>query len=331
MAKIVEPPIPKEDRQRKSAFLERLQPWEIVTEPVSPILHTGRQAVSTVRKISNILGKKTQEVEKPTPGRDKIPTPISQSSGSYVGEHTLLSYKQERQKDNLRIVNLDTEPYVTILELPWVPETISIDPVSKLAAIPSIGRNLPFYHYTGAEDMIEFTIDWFFTNDRSRKWAMRMATTIEAWSKADGYTKGLPRIKLICGDLFHNSVWLIEYAPYTLSRFNRSLLNQLAPDRYELIEGRLLPQQITQDIRLKKISQHNLRTEDFIYNYKPDQHMNPLVPIPNTVLATGFLPPVDKKEINLDWDPLFIQPIDPIQGTIPVNQPSLIITPKRLK
>ena len=269
-------PVPAEDRKPASPFSMYLgKDFEDAMNILSSGAHIGRQALSYIDRgkgiVGRVTGRENTDIEKPKDLDSRKPrglsdSPITQSAFDFGGP---------KAKEHIKLVNLDSEPDIQIIELPWVPESISVDPVSNLAAIPSIGRNLPFYHYTGAEDTIEFTIDWFFTNDRSRKRAMIMATTVEAWSKSNGYSNTLPRIKLVCGDLFKNSTWLIEYAPYQIRRLSRALIDKIGEDNYEVIQHGFLPQQIFQEIRLKKISEYNLLTEDYIYDYPEPETLNP--------------------------------------------------------
>jgi len=164
-------------------------------------------------------------------------------------------------RSNIFLVNLETEERV---KLPWIPQTISMDPSSKLVAMPSIGRNTPFYHYTGSEDTLEFIIDWFFTDDISRKAAIHNATKIEAFSKSNGYETAPPRIKIVWGgsNIFKNSIWLLEQAPYRLSNWVDHVWNK---ELKELTSYKLLPQQINQEVKFKRVSKHNLSTEDIVF------------------------------------------------------------------
>ncbi len=168
-------------------------------------------------------------------------------------------------RSNIHIVKVDTDdPEKDSVTLPWIPKSLDFDPMSKLVAMPSIGRNLPFYHYTGAEDSLEFIIDWFFTDDKSRTKALHSATKMESFSKSNGYDEVLPRLKIIWGgsNIFKNSIWLLEHAPYRLSNWVDHVWD-FHKDEYVSFE--LLPQQIIQEVKFKKISSHNLTYQDIIF------------------------------------------------------------------
>ena len=174
----------------------------------------------------------------------------------------------EKYRPYIHFINLSK---LDVITLPWIPENISYESKSNFVAIPSIGRNTPFYHYTGSEDSLEFNIDWFFTDDESRKKAYINATRIEALTKSDGYDSPPPLVKLVWGqsNIYANSIWIVESAPYKISQWlNKAMVEDLfnlyMPLQYK--EYGLMPQQIMQEVTLKRVSTHNLKHEDVIFN-----------------------------------------------------------------
>lgn len=170
-------------------------------------------------------------------------------------------------KSRISIVDIDADINEGV-ELQWIPKTVSIKPENKLVAIASIGRNNPFYHYAGSEDTVEFTIDWFFTNDESRTKALKSARWLESLSKSSGYEE-LHRVKLIWGGsgIFENCYFLIEHAGYEMSNWVDWGFNKPEQKKAKDLFGNpkyfgLLPQQITQEIRLKKVTEFNLTYAD---------------------------------------------------------------------
>lgn len=145
------------------------------------------------------------------------------------------------------IVNLETKEYI---KLHFVPLEVEWESKSNIAAIASIGRNNPFYHFTGGEDTINLELDWH-AYDNARQSAIGAANTLKAWSRNDGYKKGLPRIKLIFGNLFRDHVFIIAAAPYKMSLFQRN-------------RG-MMPAQVNQTLTLKKVTMSN-ETRNTILN-----------------------------------------------------------------
>lgn len=135
------------------------------------------------------------------------------------------------------------------LKIQYVPAELTYTPESNWAVIPSVGRNNPFYHYTGSEDILQFTLDWH-ADDILRLKVIENCKWVEALSKADGYTKEPHVVKLIWGDLFQDSLWIVEKAPYRLVRFQALGMR---------------PVQAYQDVTLKRVINHN-RTRSEILN-----------------------------------------------------------------
>ena len=136
------------------------------------------------------------------------------------------------------------------LRIQTVPIEMSVTPESNWVAIPTIGRNNPFYNYTGGEDTLEFILDWYSTSEDNTD-VINKCRWVESLSKANGYVKGPPKILLIFGKLFTRTTWIIEKAPYKLSLFNKS-------------EG-MLPRQAYQELTLKKVTDHNSSITEIRY------------------------------------------------------------------
>jgi hypothetical protein len=171
----------------------------------------------------------------------------------------------KQPKSKISIVNWDSDK-LDHIELQWVPTTLSYKPESKLVALASIGRNNPFYHYGGSEDSLEFTIDWFFTNDLTREEALRKARWLESLSKSNGYNSGLDRVKLIWGDsgIFADSLWLVAEAPYEMSNWvdNGLKYSTLVKNKIDVHKFGLLPQSVIQNVLLKRVTSHNLTHQE---------------------------------------------------------------------
>ena len=139
-------------------------------------------------------------------------------------------------QNNIYLVNLDTEPRQR-LRIQTVPNVLEVDPVSNWAAVPSVGRNNPFYHFTGGENVLKFEIDWYSrTVDRFD--VIKACRWVESLTRNNGVNKA-PRVLLIWGDLFKRSSWIVEKAPYQLKNFE--------------IGNGTLPTQAYQRVTLKRV------------------------------------------------------------------------------
>ncbi len=133
------------------------------------------------------------------------------------------------------------------LRIQTVPMEMEIDPAPNWAVIPSLGRNNPFYHYTGGEDTLQMTLDWYSV-DPIRNDVIEKCRWVQSLCKADGYNNEPPAILLIFGELFRNTTWIIKSAPYKLSLFDK--------------EMSMMPRQAYQELTLAKVTDHNTTVSD---------------------------------------------------------------------
>lgn len=144
---------------------------------------------------------------------------------------------------NIWLVRIDDrERRVEKLRIQTVPIDVRVEPESNWVVIPSIGRNNPFYHYTGGEDTLSFTIDWYSVHPL-RQDVINNCRWVESLSRANGYKEEPPRVLLVFGELFKYTTWIVQAAPYRLSLFDR--------------ESQMLPRQAYQDLVLKKVTDHS--------------------------------------------------------------------------
>lgn len=63
-------------------------------------------------------------------------------------------------KNDIVIANLNVSPAVSLV-IQNRPDRLRVEPNATWAAVKSMGRNNPFYFYTGGEDTITFDISWY--------------------------------------------------------------------------------------------------------------------------------------------------------------------------
>jgi hypothetical protein len=182
---------------------------------------------------------------------------------------SVLAWEKETPKsavDSIILVDMDFVKddnrhgrYYDTLTIPTIPREISYDPMPSWSTIASIGRNAPFYNYSGSEDTLTFEIDWFSKAD-DRSYVLYACRWVEALTKANGYNGDPHRLKLIWGKdalLFKDVVWVVHKASYRLSQFHKG--------------KSMLPQQAYQEIILKKVLDKNSTDEDIFgtsFNYR---------------------------------------------------------------
>lgn len=171
-----------------------------------------------------------------------------------------------RHNDKIRIIDLDYKGgqnrFYDYVELPFVPGELSFSMDSKFMAIGTIGRNNPFYQYTGSEDELEFTIDWYSDTYHVED-VIFNCRWLEALTKTDGYSN-THRVKLMWGKddrLFRDDIWKMVAAPYKLSEFNRGYKS---PETGQFVSTSLLPRQALQTVKLKRVSKNNMLYSDIM-------------------------------------------------------------------
>lgn len=147
------------------------------------------------------------------------------------------------------------QPYIVdlvTLEKLWlqtIPFEIEVDPNANWVALASMGRNLPGWQFTGAEDTIKFDITWYCDHS-SREDVIKKCKWLQALSRPDGYDGEPHPLQFVFGDLFKDSKFIMYAAPYRLGQFNREYF--------------MLPTYALQSITLKRISETNLKRIDFV-------------------------------------------------------------------
>lgn len=183
------------------------------------------------------------------------------------------SYKAE---DKIKLIYHSDKLLIKgTITIDTVPREIQYTPQNKVVAMASPGRNNPFYHYTGSEDTLEFTIDWY-SNEWNRSDVITKCRELEAISKNDGYNSPPKIISIQWGKedlLFNNTYWIIEKAPYKLQNFNRAYRGVKNQDKKEfnleqtgdIYSTGLLPAQAYQQLTLKKVTINNSKTNNIMY------------------------------------------------------------------
>lgn len=108
--------------------------------------------------------------------------------------------------DRISIIDIDSVPLSNgtnglrskrqtydYVELPFVPRELNYSMSSKFVGIATLGRNNPYYQFTGSEDTLTFEIDWF-SEQNDRKDVINNCRWIESLTKANAYDNPPHRI-----------------------------------------------------------------------------------------------------------------------------------------
>lgn len=177
-------------------------------------------------------------------------------------EEWLSLYNEGIVKTNKVIIfNNSVSPY-SYIELQNRPTQVDFRGESTWAVIKSMGRNLPMYHYTSAEEIIQMNVSWYCNDPNNPGEVINKCRLLESWTKADGYTLAPPILQIgwgTDGDLFYGRYFILTSATYTLSNFNAAARERNRSGNNTATEQKyLLPYTATQELIFKRVSDHNL-------------------------------------------------------------------------
>lgn len=166
------------------------------------------------------------------------------------------------------LYNLTSKPYEYII-IQNRPKQIEFKGETSWASIKSMGRNVPMYHFTGAEDIVQFNISWYCNDPEHRDEVVNKCRFLEAWTKSNGYQASPPVIKIQWGDsgIFDDHYYILTSATYTLDNFNDYYSgpnrDRNNPNNW-VTNGKLLPSTATQELIFKRVSATNPTWNDIL-------------------------------------------------------------------
>lgn len=167
------------------------------------------------------------------------------------------------------LMNTCVSPYQSILIQNRPPE-IEFRGETTWATIKSMGRNLPMYHYTSAEDIVAFNITWYCDDPDNPAEVINKCRLLESWTKANGYQNAPPVLSILWGDsdLFYGQKFILTSATYTLKNFNSHCRNRnYGKPSYNvpLTNKGLMPYSATQELIFKRVLDHNPSWDEMRY------------------------------------------------------------------
>lgn len=178
-----------------------------------------------------------------------------------ISDSRNLNIKARNHKRNEVIIfNLDgTDKGYQYIILQNRPPELEFQGETTWASIKSFGRNVPMYHFTGAEDKIQLQVSWF-CNDPKRPWeVVQKCRLLESWSKANGYYSGPPVLQIDWGGsgLFSNALFILTSAKYILKSFRDGYMDRRV-EKPEWSDGKLYPMAATQELIFNRVSGSNI-------------------------------------------------------------------------
>ena len=168
-------------------------------------------------------------------------------------------------RNQVIIYNLTSNGSYAYIVLQNRPNEIEFRGETSWAKISSMGRNTPMYHYTGAEDVLQFNISWYCSDPNNPAEVVSKCRLLESWTKANGYLAGPPILKIQWGasEIFDDHRYILTSATYTLKHFQNGHIDRRNKNA-KFVDTKLFPTVATQELVFKRVSGHNLGYEDIV-------------------------------------------------------------------
>lgn len=243
-----------------TSHVNKLWRGAIVLHRLTHLPHAKIQNVDPAKGHNTLINEKKRNAQEKSTDT-KIITFSTEPYDNLVREK-----KTGKGSNQIILYNLTSKPYEFIV-IQNRPNRLEFKGETSWAAIKSMGRNTPMYHFTGAEDVIQFNISWFCDDPDHLDEVVNKCRFLEAWTKANGYQASPPVIQIQWGnsEIFKDHYYILTSATYTLENFN-DFIRVNGNERKDLkaADGQLLPSTATQELIFKRVSATNLSWNDIL-------------------------------------------------------------------
>ena len=199
---------------------------------------------------------------------DSAPMITSELQDTSRQSNRALLSEQIRKDNAIQIINFSADP-IQYIQLQTIPTEVQHSSENTWAAINSMGRNVPMYHYTGSETSVSFSISWYSEDKNNPDDVLVKCRLLEAWTKADGYVKAPPVLQIRWGsaDVFKDQFFILTKADYRLSNWRASSRSYDVNTKEFIQVGKqpgLQPSVATQELVFKRVSLTNLRHSEIV-------------------------------------------------------------------
>lgn len=178
----------------------------------------------------------------------------------------------------------DARPFIA---LQIRPNTAEARAETSWAALKSMGRNTPMYHYLGAEDTLQINTSWYLKGKPGDPgfnpyWVVNQCRLLKSWSMANGYVTSPPVLYIEWGrgDIFQGELWILSSATYHLANFSDKVVvkrnefsllknGEIPQKEIELLDFGLVPFTATQELIFKRVASHSLLSPEIANQQEP--------------------------------------------------------------
>ncbi len=113
---------------------------------------------------------------------------------------------------------VELNPPFEKLKFQFVPDNIEVPREANIEAISVIGRNNNLYQHTGGFETLNLPLE-FYANDTHRQEVIKAVNWLKSLTMSDE-NKGIPRVKVVFGDMFKKETWVVQSVTPTFSQFS---------------------------------------------------------------------------------------------------------------
>lgn len=117
------------------------------------------------------------------------------------------------------IIAIDSEP-IEKLPIQYIPQEISWDRQANEERVDIVGRNIPYFHFTGGERVLPLKLDFYAAADL-RDDVLEKIRWLEALTYSEGKGTTSQRVKVVMGELFRDETWVVTSVKPKISQVER--------------------------------------------------------------------------------------------------------------
>lgn len=104
----------------------------------------------------------------------------------------------------------------------YVPTTMDGTRTAKFAEVQPAGRNNPQFHYTGGSEELKLSLS-FTAQNETRTDVIEKVNKLKSLCYSDGKQSPPELVKIVFGDSFKNSQWIVKSVNYKYELFNEEI------------------------------------------------------------------------------------------------------------
>jgi hypothetical protein len=126
--------------------------------------------------------------------------------------------KFEKNYTNGELIIVELNPPFDRLYFQFVPEEFDVPREASLDSLAVIGRNNNLYQYTGGFETLNLPFE-FYASDEKRGEVLKAVNWLKSLTMSNS-DSGIPRVKIVFGDMFLKETWIVQSVLPKFSSFD---------------------------------------------------------------------------------------------------------------